>query len=308
MHNLRMKTHKILLIGGNGQVGHALKSALQPLSEVVVVTRAELDLSDVRAIVPLVTRVNPDIIVNATAYTAVDRAETESELAHTINTVAPGLLAQAAHEVGACMVHYSTDYVYAGTKKTPYVESDETQPLSAYGRSKLAGERAVAEACPRHLIFRTSWVVGAHGGNFLKTMLKLAQDRDALRVVADQIGAPTSADLIAETTAQILSVMAEQPKDDPRWGVYHLTAGGQTNWHAYASYVIAQARVAGWPIKVADDAIAAIRTEDYPVAATRPMNSCLDTAKVRQTFGVNLPDWRVGVDGVLAALKRSDGS
>ena len=306
MHNLRMNTHKILLIGGNGQVGHTLKSALQPLGEVVVVTRAELDLSDTRAIIPLVTRVNPDIIVNATAYTAVDRAETESKLAHTINAVAIGLLAQAAHEVGACMVHYSTDYVYAGTKKTPYVESDETQPLSVYGRSKLAGERALAEACPRHLIFRTSWVVGAHGGNFLKTMLKLAQERDALRVVADQIGAPTSADLIAETTAQILSVMAEQPAADPRWGVYHLTAGGQTNWHAYASYVIAQARAAGWPIKVADDAIAAIRTEDYPVAATRPMNSCLDTAKVRQAFGVNLPDWRVGVDGVLAALKRTD--
>jgi len=308
MHNLRMNTHKILLIGGNGQVGHALISALQPLGEVVVVTRTELDLSDVRAIVPLVTRVKPDIIVNATAYTAVDRAETESELAHTINAVAPRLLAQAAHEVGACMVHYSTDYVYAGTKKTPYLESDETQPLSAYGRSKLAGERAVAEACPRHLIFRTSWVVGAHGGNFLKTMLKLAQERDALRVVADQVGAPTSADLIAETTAQILSVMAEPPGADPRWGVYHLTAGGQTNWHAYASYVIAQARAAGWPIKVADEAIAAIMTEDYPVAATRPMNSCLDTYKIRQTFGVNLPDWRVGVDGVLAALKRTDGA
>jgi len=298
-----MNMHKILLIGGNGQVGHALQSALQPLGEVAVVTRAELDLSNLSAIAPLVTRVNPSIIVNATAYTAVDRAEAETELAHTINAVAPGLLAQAAHEVGACMVHYSTDYVYAGTKNTPYLEADETQPLSAYGRSKLAGERAVAAACPRHLIFRTSWVVGAHGGNFLKTMLKLAKERDALRVVADQLGAPTSADLIAETTAQVLSVMAEQAADDPRWGVYHLTAGGQTNWHAYASYVIAQARAAGWPIKVADEAIAAIRTEDYPVAATRPMNSCLDTHKIRQTFGVSLPDWRVGVDGVLAAIE-----
>jgi len=303
---------KILLIGGNGQVGHALKSSLQVLGEVVVCPRAELDLSVVRSamdagadcpVSALVSRVKPSIIVNATAYTAVDRAETEIELAHTINAVAPELLAKAAHAVGACMVHYSTDYVYAGTKKSPYVETDETQPLSAYGRSKLAGERAVAEACPRHLIFRTSWVVSAHGGNFLKTMLKLAQERDALRVVADQIGAPTSAVLIAETTTQILSQMAGQPADDPRWGLYHLTAGGATNWHAYASYVITQARAAGWPIKVADDAIAAIRTEDYPLAATRPMSSCLDTCKIRQTFGVSLPDWRVGVDEVLVALK-----
>jgi dTDP-4-dehydrorhamnose reductase len=309
-----MKT-KILLIGGNGQVGHALTSTLQTLGEVVVCTRAELDLSVVGGrmdagadcpIAALVSRVKPSIIVNATAYTAVDRAETETELAHTINAVAPGQLARVAHAVGACMVHYSTDYVYAGTKNSPYVESDETHPLSAYGRSKLAGERAVAEACPRHLIFRTSWVVGAHGGNFLKTMLKLAQERDALRVVADQVGAPTSAALIAETTTQILSQMLGQPADDPRWGIYHLTAGGATNWHVYASYVIAQARTAGWPIKVADGAIAAIRTGDYPVAATRPMNSCLDTSKVRQAFGVRLPDWRVGVDEVLVALKLID--
>ena len=317
MHNSAMK-HTILLIGGNGQVGHALKDSLQALGEVVVCTRAELDLStladdaDVTGafeddpISALVCRVNPSIVVNATAYTAVDRAETETELVHTINAVAPGLLARAAHAVGACIVHYSTDYVYAGTKQTPYVETDATEPLSAYGRSKLAGERAVAEACPRHLIFRTSWVVGAHGGNFLKTMLKLAQERDALRVVADQIGAPTSATLIAETTTQILGVMAGQPADDPRWGVYHLTAGGVTNWHAYASYVIAQARAAGWSIRVADEAIAAIRTEDYPVAATRPMNSCLDTSKIRQAFGLSLPDWRVGVDEVLVALKQVD--
>lgn len=310
VHNSCIMKHKILLIGGNGQVGHALKTSLQSLGEVVVCTRVELDLSQAGVspaaecpISILVSRIKPSIIVNATAYTAVDRAETETELAHTINAVAPGLLAKAAHAVGACMVHYSTDYVYAGTKQSPYVETDETQPLSAYGRSKLAGERAVAEACPKHLIFRTSWVVGAHGGNFLKTMLKLAQERDALRVVADQVGAPTSAELIADTTAQILSVMAGQSAEDPRWGVYHLTAGGVTNWHAYASYVIAQARAAGWPIKVADEAIAAIRTEDYPVAATRPMNSCLDTSKVRAAFGVSLPDWRVGVDEVLMALK-----
>ena len=312
MHNSQMKT-KILLIGGNGQVGHALKSSLQDLGELVVCTRAELDLGVVGRgadhvahcpISALVSSVKPNIVVNAAAYTAVDRAETETELSYAINAVAPGLLARAAHAEGACMVPYSTDYVYAGNKKTPYVETDETQPLSVYGRTKLEGERAVAEACPRHLIFRTSWVVGAHGGNFLKTMLKLAQERDELRVVSDQVGAPTSAALIAETTTQILGQMAGQPADDPRWGVYHLTAGGETNWHAYASYVIARARDVGWPIKVADHAIEAIRTKDFLVAATRPMNSCLDTTKIRQAFGVSLPDWRVGVDEVLISLKQ----
>jgi dTDP-4-dehydrorhamnose reductase len=309
VHNSWIMKHKILLIGGTGQVGHALKTSLLSIGEVVVCTRTELDLS-LAGVSPaadcpisaLVSCVKPSIIVNATAYTAVDRAESETELAHTINAVAPGLLAKAAHAAGACLVHYSTDYVYAGTKETPYVETDETQPLSAYGRSKLAGEHAVAEVCPRHLIFRTSWVMSAHGGNFLKTMLKLAQERDALRVVADQVGAPTSADLIAETTTQILNVMAGQAADDSRWGVYHLTAGGMTNWHAYASYVIAQARAEGWPIKIADDAIAAIRTEDYPVTAIRPVNSCLNTDKLRDTFGLRLPDWRIGVHAVMKQL------
>ena len=319
MHNPHMKKHTILLIGANGQVGHELKISLQALGEVVACTRAELDLGAVALgetagaqltdcpITELVQRVKPTIVVNASAYTAVDRAETETELAHRVNALAPSRLAQAAQSVGACFVHYSTDYVYAGTKKTPYVETDETQPLSAYGRSKLAGEQAVAQACPRHLILRTSWVMGAHGGNFLKTMLKLAQEREALRVVADQVGAPTSAKLIAQTTTQILETMAAQPAGDPRWGVYHLTAAGQTNWHAYASYVIAQARAAAWPIVVQDTAIAAIRTEDYPVAATRPMNSCLDTTKLRQAFGVVLPNWQDGVDAVLVELKHSKG-
>jgi len=310
VHNSPNMKNKILLIGGNGQVGHALKGVLPSLGELVVCSRDELDLSVVGLdattecpIGALVNRIKPNIVINAAAYTAVDRVESEVELAHTINALAPGVIARAAHAVGACMVHYSTDYVYAGTKQTPYVESDDTQPLSVYGRTKLAGEHAVREACPRSLIFRTSWVVGAHGGNFLKTMLKLAQEREALRVVADQVGAPTAAELIAKTTSQVLETMLSKLADDPRWGIYHLTAAGQTNWHAYASYVIAQARQAGWPIKVTDDAIAAIGTQDYPVAATRPMNSCLDTRKIRESFGVSLPDWRVGVDAVLATLK-----
>ena len=310
MHNSQMKT-KILLIGGNGQVGHALQSSLQALGELVVCTRAELDLGVVGRgadhvahcpISALVSSVKPNIVVNAAAYTAVDRAETETELANSINVVAPGLLSRAAHTVGACMVHYSTDYVYAGIKKTPYVETDETQPLSVYGRTKLEGERAVAEACPRHLIFRTSWVVGAHGGNFLKTMLKLGLERDHLRVVADQIGAPTSAKLIAQITSHLLETMFIAPGTDPRWGRYHLAASGQTSWFYYAQYVLSQARARGWPIKVADDNIEAIATADYPVAAPRPHNSKLDTSKIRQTFNVVLPDWTEGVDDVLAEL------
>jgi dTDP-4-dehydrorhamnose reductase len=252
----------------------------------------------------LVRRVKPSIIVNASAYTAVDRAEAEPELAMLLNAQVPGLLGAAAQAVGACVVHFSTDYVFDGKKAGAYTETDQTNPLSAYGRSKLDGERLLSQNCPRRIILRTSWVVGAVGGNFLKTMLKFAQERDALRIVSDQHGAPTSANLLAQTTADVLHVMAEQPATDPRWGVYHLVAAGQTNWHAYASYVIAQARALGWPIKIKDEAITSILTAEYPVAATRPLNSVLDTSKIRKTFGVNLPDWQVGVDEVLQTLKK----
>ena len=307
-HNSGIMTHKILLLGANGQVGYALQTTLKPLGEVVCCTRAELDLSTLASqpgsLDELVQRVKPTIIVNASAYTAVDRAEAEPEMAVLLNAQAIGMLGAAAQKLGACVVHFSTDYVFDGTKAGAYQESDQTNPLSAYGRSKLEGERALARECPHHLIFRTSWVVGAHGGNFLKTMLKFAQEREALRIVSDQQGAPTSANLLAQTTADILRVMAGQPATDPRWGVYNLVAAGQTNWHAYASYVIAQARELGWPIKIKDEAITPILTADYPVAATRPLNSVLDTTKVRQAFGLNLPDWRVGVDEVLQTLSR----
>ena len=307
-HNSGIMTHKILLLGANGQVGYALQTTLKPLGEVVCCTRAELDLSTLASqpgsLDELVQRVKPTIIVNASAYTAVDRAEAEPEMAVLLNAQAIGMLGAAAQKLGACVVHFSTDYVFDGTKAGAYQESDQTNPLSVYGRSKLEGERALAQTCPHHLIFRTSWVIGAHGGNFLKTRLKFAQEREALRIVSDQQGAPTSANLLAQTTADILRVMAGQPATDPRWGVYNLVAAGQTNWHAYASYVIAQARTLGWPIKIKDDAITPILTAEYPVAATRPLNSVLDTSKIRQTFGVNLPDWRVGVDEVLRTLSR----
>ena len=301
------KHNNILLIGANGQVGHALQKTLAALGPVVTSTRADLDLGDraalPQAIAALVGRTQPCIIVNASAYTAVDRAESEPQAAETVNAIAPGLLAEAAHAAGACIVHYSTDYVFDGLSPGAYRETDTTHPLSVYGQSKLQGEQAVARACPRHLILRTSWVLSDHGANFLKTMLKLAQERDSLRVVADQVGAPTSAGLIARVTTQLLEAMVAMPGSDPRWGIYHLVAAGQTNWHGYARYVIDRARAAGWPIKVASDAISPITTADYPVAATRPLNSSLDTTKIRSTFAVELPDWTAGVDDVLASLR-----
>jgi dTDP-4-dehydrorhamnose reductase len=297
---------KIIVTGKNGQVGHELMRSLAPLGEVVGIDVEDCDLNKPAAIEKMLAHVKPDLIVNPAAYTAVDKAESEANLAHAVNAAAPEVLAKYAASKNIPIIHYSTDYVFDGTKDGLYVETDKANPKSVYGKTKYLGEAAVRNNAPKHVILRTSWVFGSHGVNFLKTMLKLAQERDALRVVADQVGAPTSAELIAETTAQIMRQMVGLPEDDPRWGVYHLTAGGATNWHAYASYVIAQARAAGWPIKVADEAIAAIRTEDYPVAATRPMNSCLDTTKLRAAFGVSLPDWRVGVDGVLAGIRRAD--
>lgn len=307
-HNLGIMMQKILLLGANGQVGHALQTTLKPLGEVVCCTRADLDLSSLAAqpdtLDLLVQRVKPTMIVNASAYTAVDRAEAEPELANLLNAQVPGMLGAAAQKLGACVLHYSTDYVFDGKKAGAYQESDQTNPLSVYGRSKLEGERILSLNCKQSIVLRTSWVVGAEGGNFLKTMLKFAQERDALRIVSDQQGAPTSAKLLAQSTADILRLMAEQPATDPRWGLYHLVAAGQTNWHAYASHVIAQARQLGWPIKIKDEAITPILTAEYPVAATRPLNSVLDTSKIRKTFGLTLPDWQVGVDEVLQTLQR----
>ena len=300
--------HSILLLGANGQVGHALNGCLSGLGLVVPCTRAELDLAQSpaklgAALIGLLQQHRPTIVLNATAYTAVDRAESEPALAQQLNEYAPGLIAQAAQSVNACMVHYSTDYVFNGEQAAPYIETDTPDPQSVYGRSKLAGEAAVARGCARHLILRTSWVVSAHGGNFLKTMLKLAQERDGLRIVSDQVGAPTTADLLAQTTVQLLQCLASEPASDPRWGLYHLTAQGVTNWHAYACYVIAQARRAGWPIKIQPEAIEAITTAEYPVAARLPLNSSLNTKKIQQTFGLTLPPWQQGVDDVLRALK-----
>lgn len=289
---------KILLTGKNGQVGFELRRSLAVLGEVLAVDVADCDLSDKAAIRQLVQSYRPDVIVNPAAYTAVDKAEGDTSLAEAINTTAPGVLAEEAERLGAMLVHFSTDYVFDGKKAGIYSEDDLPNPQSVYGATKLSGEHAVAAACARHLILRTSWVVGAHGGNFAKTMLRLASERDALSVVADQFGAPTSAALLADLTAHLVRQDSQSSGEFP-YGLYHTVASGVTNWHEYACYVIERARAAGKPIRVAPDAIRAITTADYPTPAKRPANSRMDTSKLRKTFGLRLPHWQEGVDHIL---------
>lgn len=289
---------KILLTGRNGQVGFELQRALAILGHVKAISTSDCDLSDELALRRVIRAYCPDIIVNPAAYTAVDRAESEAKLAHAVNAHAPTVLAEEAQAIGAFLVHFSTDYVFDGSQSTPYTETDIPNPQGQYGLSKWLGEKGVASACTRHLIVRTSWVVGVHGGNFAKTMLRLASERDSLSVVADQWGAPTSAALIADVTAHLVRQAQHGPLEFP-YGVYHLTASGKTNWHSYASYVIDRARNKGKAIRVTPDAIKAIATADYPTPAKRPTNSCLDTSKLRHTFKLHLPHWQAGVDHIL---------
>jgi dTDP-4-dehydrorhamnose reductase len=288
----------ILLLGCNGQLGHEARQALPELGRVVALDFPEIDFCRPQSLRALVGEVRPDVIVNAAAYTAVDKAEAEADTARAVNAVAPGVLAEAAAALDAIFVHYSTDYVFDGRKRTPYVESDTPNPLSVYGRTKWEGEAAAA-ACPRHLIFRTSWVVGAHGANFIKSMLRLAGGHETLRVVADQFGAPTAAKLLAQTTVKVLAIMMSAPASDPRWGLYHLTAAGETTWNGLARRVIARASAQGLPLKATAAAVAAITTAEYPAAAKRPANSRLDTDKLRAAFALTLPPWSEGVDDVL---------
>ena len=288
---------KILLLGKNGQVGWELQRALAPLGTLVACdfdTPAPMaaDFSQPESLAALVAAVQPDVIVNAAAHTAVDKAESEPALAEALNATAPAVLAREAAARGAWLVHYSTDYVFDGSGSSPRSENAPTGPLSVYGRTKLAGEQAIAASGCRHLIFRTSWVYAARGGNFAKTMLKLAAERDALNVIADQWGAPTSAELLADVTAHALRQAMARPE---LGGLYHCVAGGETTWHAYAQLVIEHARAAGMPIKVAADAVRPIPTTAYPTPATRPLNSRLDTSRLRSAFGLHLPDWQAGV-------------
>lgn len=293
---------KILLTGKNGQVGFELRRALAPLGEVVAVDREECNLADEQNIRELVRRIRPNVIVNPAAYTAVDKAETERELAYAINANAPGIFGEEAAALGAWVVHYSTDYVFDGTKDGFYQETDTPNPQSVYGASKWEGEQALQASGAHHLIFRTSWVVGAHGNNFAKTILRLAKERTSLNIVSDQFGAPTSAALLADVTAHAIHDIFRQRNISSLSGIYHLTASGVTNWYEYASYVIEQARQAGVPIAVPADAIHPIGTKDYPTPAQRPANSRLDTQKARQTFEIFLPDWKNGINHVLEQL------
>lgn len=290
---------KILLFGKGGQLGWELQRSLATLGELVALdfdTPGELcgDFTRLADIAATVRQVRPDVVVNAAAYTAVDKAESEPELARRINAEAPGALADAAEEIGAWFVHYSTDYVFDGSGERPWREEDATNPLSVYGQTKRDGEIAAAR-CRKHLIFRTSWVYAARGGNFIRTMLKLAQERERLTVINDQVGAPTGADLLADVTAHAVRAVCATPARSDLAGLYHLVAGGETSWYGYARLIIEQARNAGLPVRVAPDAIVPIPTEAYPLPAPRPCNSRLDTSKLQAAYDLVLPDWRSGV-------------
>ena len=298
---LDMARPVILLLGANGQVGRELQRTLPGLGSVVALDVPRVDFSQPESLREIVRARRPDVIVNAAAYTAVDKAENELERAFAINAAAPRVLAEEAEALGICLVHYSTDYVFDGRKHSPYVETDATGPLSVYGRSKFAGEQALL-ACSKHLTFRTSWVISAHGQNFVKTILRLAGERDILRVVSDQFGAPTSAALLARLTVEIMLQMLERPADDARWGLYHLVAAGETSWHGLACHVVARAKAMGLSLKTKKESIMPITTPEYPTPAARPANSRLNTFKLCSTFSLTLPDWMGGVDEVLDHL------
>jgi len=295
---------KILLLGKNGQVGWELQRALAPLGEVVALdfdSPAPLgaDFSRPESLAATVRAVAPQIIVNAAAHTAVDKAESEPDFARTLNATAPAVLAREAAALGAWLMHYSTDYVFDGSGSTPWTEDSPTGPLSVYGATKLEGEEAIRASGCRHLILRTSWVYAARGGNFAKTMLKLARERDKLTVIDDQIGSPTGADLLADVTAHALRAALARTE---LAGTYHAVAQGETSWHGYARHVIEFARAAGQPILVAPEAIHAVPTSAFPTPAKRPGNSRMNTRKLRDGFGLTLPTWQAGVERMLTEV------
>jgi dTDP-4-dehydrorhamnose reductase len=294
----------ILLLGKDGQVGWQLQRSLAPHGPVVACARAQCDLSDLAQIRSVVRAVRPSVIVNATAYTAVDKAESEPELAHRINAEAPGVLAEEAALLGALLVHYSTDYVYDGSKAAPYVETDSTGPQGIYGQSKLAGEEAIRAIEGKSLIFRTSWVFGEHGGNFVRTILRLARDKDSLNVVADQIGSPTPAALIATVTGIALA-MTRQGRGlamgENR--LYHLAAGRPVSWCEFARTIVRLAGpMPGFDLRLLPDAINAITTAEYPTPARRPANSRLDCGRLETDFGLQMPDWQPYLERMLQLL------
>lgn len=294
---------KILLLGANGQVGWELRRSLAPLGDLVALARAPsegvegIDLANAAALAGAMKAIRPDIVVNAAAYTAVDKAESDEANAIAVNATAPGVIARELAHTSGWLVHYSTDYVFDGSGHLPRDEDAAAAPLGVYGRTKLAGEEAIRASGCRHLILRTSWVHAARGGNFARTMLRLASQRDALKVVDDQVGAPTGADLLADVTAHVLR---RAVVDDSVSGTFHTCAAGETSWCDYARHVIAWGHRAGLPLRATTDAVAGIATRDYPTPARRPLNSRLDTRKLRHCFGLALPLWQSGVDRMLA--------
>ena len=302
---------RLLVVGANGQVGRELRRSLATLGEVVGATRdgkldtgepcLSVDLSDPSALAALVADTAPSVVVNAAAYTAVDKAESDREQAFAVNGEAPGALARACAAAGIPFVHYSTDYVFDGQGARPYREDDPTAPLGVYGAGKLAGEDAVRASSARHFIFRTAWVYGAHGHNFLRTMLRVGAERDELRVVADQVGSPTPAALIADATATVLSQIlsgGEHPA-----GTWHLVASGETSWHGFAEAIFDEALAAGLLARV--PTVVPITTADYPTPARRPAYSRLDTSRFQRDFGIDLPDWRQGLAHVIGELAQA---
>lgn len=303
---------KILLLGKNGQVGWELQRALAPLGEVIALDRSGQagdglygdlcgDLADLDGLAHTVRSVAPDAIVNAAAYTAVDKAESDADMARRINAEAVAVLAREARALGALLVHYSTDYVFDGSGNMPWQESDPVAPLGVYGATKLEGEQAIQQSGCDHLIFRTSWVYAARGANFAKTMLRLARERTTLSVIDDQTGAPTGADLLADVTAHVLrEVMARTSVRKELSGIYHLAPKGEVTWWGYASFVIAEARAAGESLMV--ETVQAIPTSGYPTPARRPLNSRLSTKKLESAFALHLPEWQGGVRRMLTEI------
>jgi dTDP-4-dehydrorhamnose reductase len=295
---------KILLLGCRGQVGWELQRALAPLGDVTALGREPSnglrgDLENSDDLVRTLRELQPQVIANAAAYTDVDRAEAEPERAERVNAEAPGVLAAEAARLDAWLVHYSTDYVFDGSGSTPWREDDLPAPLNVYGATKWRGEQAIRAAGCKHLIFRTQWVYAARRENFLRKILRLASEREVLKVVDDQNGAPTSAELVADVTAHALRAATARGDHS---GTYHLAARGETTWHGYAQFVVDEARSAGWPVRLMDRAIVAVDTGAFPTAARRPRNSRLDVERLEQTFGLRLPEWRDGVARALAEV------
>lgn len=300
---------KILVTGKRGQVGHALQQALSNAHDVLALDREEMDLSQPEQIRYVIAKTRPALIINPAAYTAVDKAESEPEMAHAINALAPKVIAEEAAKLGAGLIHFSTDYVYQGNKASPYIETDDVNPLSVYGKTKLAGEQAIQAVGLPHLILRTSWVYGAHGKNFLKTILRLSAERDHLKIVSDQWGAPTSSTAIAHAVSQLLThwTMSDQTQS----GIYHFTNAGSTSWYGFAKAILqayaSQTVQCGLPaLKIGSDAIIPITTAEYPTPAARPANSRLDNTKLHNTFGVDLPAWETSLHAVMLQIKHFD--